>query len=342
MIIIKYASILLAAALALPAQAQVIPNSRSWYLHWRNDKEVRQYVLEVGRGPTVVVIHGGFGAEHSYLLEPLVPLTSNYRMVFYDQRGSLRSPAGNKEISLSKLVDDLEALRQQLGEEKLVLLTHSMGAATAMGYLMRYPERVRGLVLTAPMVPAEGERSALEAPLDPDLLTPEEQAQADARFAAFWAGEQQRVAQVKARLAPAPSSTAGSDRYLTDQWHIEFGGVNLYHVERWSQVMGGKNLFKQEVADAIMADREAWQRWLKGFRPALASFRGPVDVVMGDTDFTDPGAGLWRKVLQRVGNAKLTVLPEAGHAYWIDQPGLSHGALEAALQHAFEPAGGKR
>ena len=101
--------------------------------------------------------------------------------------------------------------------------------------------------------------------------------------------------------------------------------------------MGGKNLFKQEVADAIMADNDAWRRWMKGFRPALASFKGPVDVVMGDNDFVDPGAGLWRKVLQRVGNSRLAVLPEAGHAYWIDQPVLAQKALEAALQRAFKP-----
>ena len=31
-----------------------------------------------------VVVHGGFGAEHSYLIEPLLPLSDRYHFVLYD------------------------------------------------------------------------------------------------------------------------------------------------------------------------------------------------------------------------------------------------------------------
>lgn len=221
---------LIASALALfssAVQAQTLPDSTSWYLFEGNPAQVRQYVMEVGKGPTVVVIHGGYGAEHSYLLKPFLPLSGKHHLVFYDQRGSLRSPAGTHEVSLPKLVDDLEALRQELGQDKLVLLTHSMGATTAMAYLARYPERVRGLVLTAPALPTDKERGTFEAPLDPALLDAEEQKLADARFAQFWQEEAARVAKVKAALPPASSGgapTAGTYRQRSDQWRVDFAG----------------------------------------------------------------------------------------------------------------------
>ncbi len=328
---------LIASALALlsgAVQAQTIADSTSWYLFEGNPAQVRQYVMEVGKGPTVVVIHGGYGAEHSYLLKPFLPLSGKHHLVFYDQRGSLRSPAGTHEVSLPKLVDDLEALRQELGQDKLVLLTHSMGATTAMAYLARYPDRVRGLVLTAPALPTDKERGTFDAPLDPALLDAGEQKLADARFARFWQEEAARVAKVKAALPPAPSGgapAAGTYRQRSDQWRVDFAGVNLFHVERWREMEGGRGFYRQDVADAVLKDRKALLDLYAGFRPALQAFNGPVQVVIGDHDFIDPGAYLWAKVLQKVPKGQLTVLPEAGHNYWIDQPDLSVQALEKAL-----------
>ena len=94
--------------------------------HFSSDGTVWNYALEFGSahapGDTVVVLHGGFGAEHSYLIAPLLPLADRYRFVLYDQRGSLRSavPAGaDSLISLDAMVEDLEALRRQLGLERL-------------------------------------------------------------------------------------------------------------------------------------------------------------------------------------------------------------------------------
>ena len=48
-------------------------------------------MYEFGTGKdTVLVLHGGFGAEHSYMLTALRPLEKQYHFVLYDQRGSLR------------------------------------------------------------------------------------------------------------------------------------------------------------------------------------------------------------------------------------------------------------
>ncbi|NIR44596.1 MAG: hypothetical protein GWN99_09900, partial [Gemmatimonadetes bacterium] len=49
------------------------------------------FVRELGSGPPVVVLHGGPGAHHDYLLPHFGRLADEFRLYFYDQRGGGRS-----------------------------------------------------------------------------------------------------------------------------------------------------------------------------------------------------------------------------------------------------------
>jgi proline iminopeptidase len=46
-------------------------NSEEWYLY--TPEKLNLYINEFGKGDTIVVLHGGFGAEHSYLIEAVKP-----------------------------------------------------------------------------------------------------------------------------------------------------------------------------------------------------------------------------------------------------------------------------
>lgn len=114
------------------------------------------YVREYGDRslPTRVVLHGGWGAEHSYLLDAFVGLEQHFHLVFYDQRGSLRSwKCDTESISVARHVEDLEQLRLALGLERLDVIGHSMGAVLAGAYLRKYPERTGRLVMVSPGLP---------------------------------------------------------------------------------------------------------------------------------------------------------------------------------------------
>jgi pimeloyl-ACP methyl ester carboxylesterase len=57
----------------------------------------------------VIVLHGGWGAEHSYLLPAVRPLADTYRFVLYDQRGELQTPlVPPAKITYQSLVEDME------------------------------------------------------------------------------------------------------------------------------------------------------------------------------------------------------------------------------------------
>jgi proline iminopeptidase len=84
----------------------------------------------------LVVLHGGPGAEHDYLLPQMLVLADPGRdLVFYDQRGGGRSRTDDRTpITWRTQVDDLAAVIAELEVSPLTLVGHSWGAMLAMLY----------------------------------------------------------------------------------------------------------------------------------------------------------------------------------------------------------------
>lgn len=79
-------------------------------------------------------------------------LTRTHSVLWYDARGCGLSDREADDISLDAWVRDLEAVADASGEQRFVLLGISQGAAIAIRYAVRHPERVRALVLYASFV----------------------------------------------------------------------------------------------------------------------------------------------------------------------------------------------
>ncbi len=104
-------------------------------------------------GAPVVYLHGGPGeGSHPRLRNLLAYLPVNW--ILYDQRGAGRSiPRAAIHANTTRdLVNDLERLRQHLSVERMVLAASSWGTVVALGYALRYPEQVSGLVLRSPFL----------------------------------------------------------------------------------------------------------------------------------------------------------------------------------------------
>lgn len=114
----------------------------------------------VGQGPPAVVLHGGPGADHGYLLPGFDALAVGRELVYYDQRGGGRSPvARDVPVGWREHVADLEALRVVWGIDRLTLVGYSWGGLLAQLYATEHPDRVERLALVSP---APGWRSARE------------------------------------------------------------------------------------------------------------------------------------------------------------------------------------
>jgi len=97
-------------------------------------------------GPPRVLLHG-FGMS-ARIWDPIARALSPCRVLAPDARGHGDSDHGPAPDRLDETaVDDVTALADALGLERFGLAGHSMGAATALRYCARHPERVERLVL---------------------------------------------------------------------------------------------------------------------------------------------------------------------------------------------------
>jgi proline iminopeptidase len=107
----------------------------------------------IGKGNPVIVIHGGPGMSHDYLLPGMEMLAKDHQVVFYDQRGCGQSGGLEEplEITLERYVADVEGIRKAYGFERPSIVGHSWGGYVAMNYAIAYPDYVDKLVLVNPI-----------------------------------------------------------------------------------------------------------------------------------------------------------------------------------------------
>lgn len=107
------------------------------------------YYKTVGQGPALFILHGGPGMDHRYMYQHFLELADKYRLVFIDQRctGSSRCVLNEKDVTIERFVQDIDAVRRHLGLQKIHILGHSWGGLLGVHYTVRYPANVRSLIL---------------------------------------------------------------------------------------------------------------------------------------------------------------------------------------------------
>ncbi len=321
----RFAILLSAVVAAAPAPghaqmttAGLLPGSEGWYFR-TGDGAGELFVFEVGAvtGLPVVVLHGGPGADLTYLLPIANGLESDFRFVFYDQRGSLRSRVVPDSISMVKHVEDLERLREALGVERIKLVSHSAGTMLAFEYLRAHPERVANLVLAGALPHKNGA------------------AYFDAEYAALWRGladtarsfaerdavvtEARKAGLVKPNLTLREASQLALIRQV---------GAETFHVERWRGAMP-----MRVSPDAARRTRQT-TNFEYDVGPLLARHPFPVTVINGEFDYSvgPRGSPLWRRLASTTApNVRVVVIPNASHIVWRDDPGAFRSALRQAL-----------
>lgn len=315
-------------ALPAPSEAQCPSifdalQKNEWILpiYSGNKVIVKIYVTEIGNGPEVLVVHGGFGDDFSYLVDALKPLFDKYRFVFYDQRGSLRSPVKNnnykKYVTFQDHVNDIEALRKALQLKKLVIIAHSMGTLIAQAYVAQYPMHVRGMVLLGSLPPE------LEGSQTLDSFTK----QASIRANKMW--HRQSVTDA-IKAAGLWGNNLTPQQKFTHSKIIE-AGANIVHIDRW-RVFWPNSSYNELAADASY--KSTPQTY--DYRAGIKACKCYVSIIDGDHDYVDPGGALWKKYGSGLGNVDVTNLLNAGHAAWIDDPLTFRDDVDNSIEQAFK------
>lgn len=121
------------------------------------------YYEVTGSGPALVFAHG-LGGNHLSWWQQVPHFRDRYTCLTFAHRG-FNPSTGGSEPGPYAFVDDLAALIDHLGFEDVRLVGQSMGGWTCLGYTLRYPERVRALVMcdtTGSATSPEIERSMRE------------------------------------------------------------------------------------------------------------------------------------------------------------------------------------
>ncbi len=147
----------LASLLAFPAMSNARgPSSQEWAdsLHVTTVNGAQLSYLDVGRGDPIVFVHGSL-TDYRVWLEEVQALSAHYRVIAYSRRYHFPNTGGGNggDYSVGLHQKDLAGLMDALDLPNAYLVGHSYGGLIAASFAVKYPDRVRSLVLIEPTMP---------------------------------------------------------------------------------------------------------------------------------------------------------------------------------------------
>jgi proline iminopeptidase len=269
----------------------------------------RLFFKSLGKREPILVVHGGPGMDHTYLLPGMTGLARAHRVVFYDQRGSGRTEGdvNASTVSFDRFLSDIDALIDSLKLGQPVLLGHSWGGFVAMRYAAKYPGRLRALILMNTEEP--GQRYEAESiRLMRQRLTREDSVEV-ARIAKTPEMARSDTSAINATLRIYFRATF-ADRSLADRLAVDL------------DTRTAKNM--APVATLVMGPLMKSDFWSE-----VATIRVPTLIVQGAQDVIP--LALPRELAKTIPFAQLAIIENAGHFPYIEKPRETFGAINSFL-----------
>jgi 3-oxoadipate enol-lactonase len=109
-------------------------------------REIEMAYDDVGRGPTVVLLHG-YPFNRSMWSEQAEALSANYRVITPDLRGHGETTVTPDAATMNEMARDVAALLDKLDIRRVTLGGLSMGGYVTLAFYRRFPLRTRALIL---------------------------------------------------------------------------------------------------------------------------------------------------------------------------------------------------
>ncbi len=278
---------------------------------------LRVQVLEAGAGEPLLLIHGGNSVAASWA--PLLPrLAPRFHLLMPDRPGcGLTTPFDYRGVSLRRHgVELVGGILDALGEDRVALAGNSMGGFFALAFAIEHPERVSKLVLLGEPAGASGHPSrfhrltgtrGINALLYATMLRPARDAAAA------------RAGLARGRIVATPGRVPDS---LLECFAA--GAQLPGAVRSWTTMV------EQAFDPAGMGLLARRMTVTHALMPELEKLAAPTLFLWGDRDpFGTPAIG--RMLADRMPDARLQVVADAGHLVWLDQPEVCAAAVSAFL-----------
>ena len=250
--------------------------------------------------PTLLLLHGGPGSDHSAVKAALLPLAAHYQLVWIDHRGNGRSAQSDPaHWNVEQWADDVRAFCDTLGIVKPVVLGQSFGGVVAQVYGARHPSHPGKLVISS-----IGAR--WDFGLSMQRFAARGGADAERVARAFWGRmEHDDLAAYRAACLPLYAATAGNDD------------------------VRAMVLNKEDVMRHFLAPAGYFQTM--DLRASLAAITCPTLVLAGREDPVIPWE-LSKEVADTIAATssapvEFVVMDGCGHGVWRDDPVAAHAVL---------------
>jgi len=252
------------------------------------------YYERHGSGEPLLLITGF--TISAAVFEPVLDLYGErFECILYDNRGSGRSGSPLRPTSMAELAADAAGLLRELDIESAHACGLSMGGMIAQELAIRFPERVRGLVLggTTPGGP--------------------------------------RAARPKLReLGALGAGAAGGWSDGERSWLAEWLFSEEFRREQPDRVRELLRHFGRHRA----APQGVWSHWWASFYhdtlSRLKCIEAPTLVMHGERDAMAPISNA-RLLARKIPDAELCIVPGAGHAFLLERPEASFELLTSWL-----------
>lgn len=251
--------------------------------------------------PRLLVLHGGPGAHHDYLLPQMLRLAERYEVLFYDQRGGGRSRTDDRTpITWRTHVADLARVARELAPGPLSLVGYSWGGLLALLYAAETWD---------PAAPSgAGPRPARMVLIDPAPATRADRSRFEAELARRqrdpWIHEQREA------LAASGLRERDPERYRQRAFELSVAGY-FAHPERAHHLTPFRVIGRvQQSVWHSLGDYD--------LLPRLRSVGAPTLVVHGREDPIPLDAA--EGIAAALARARLVVLDGSGHVPYVEAP----------------------
>lgn len=258
-------------------------------------------------GPTgkdpLVVLHGGPGASHDYLLPQMLHLAESRDVLFYDQRGGGRSRTNDQEpVTWRSHVDDLAAIVTEFSLDPLTIVGYSWGGLLAVLYALEAVDsRPDRLLLIDPAPLAKRYRVQFE-----EEFRKRQQAPA--------------VLEMRAQLEASDLRETDPDAYRHRLFELSVAGY-FAHPENAINLTPFRVIARtqQSVWDSL-GDYD--------LIPRLGEIHCPTLIVHGRDDPIPVESSVEGA---KTMSARLVVLDDCGHVPYVEQPAALFAAVDEFL-----------